>query len=144
MTEKPHIETRGRFVPQMALAIGQAGESALSVHAGNPLPVQQYLPPAASEPLTGTAATDAVLGPFYPAMGRSIWLTLSGDWTGKVTVLRSADGGITQLPLTIGGAQWASFSDNVQEAIGEESVAGAGWYLAVTLSSGSVDYEVRQ
>ena len=79
-----------------------------------------------------------------PRLGRPIWLALSGTWTGSVALKRSTDGGATKLPLTAGGSAWGVFTGNACEQVIEESEAGAAYYLAVTVVSGTVAYRVSQ
>jgi len=144
MTSIPKIEAPGHFVPQIALSFGESGAPALPIHEASPLPVRTINLPAASTPLAGSADADVVAGPFVPEPARAIWISLSGSWTGTVTVTRSIDGGLTRLPLTMGGDPWARFTGNANEPIGEESAAEASWYLDIEVSSGAVTYEVRQ
>jgi hypothetical protein len=71
-------------------------------------------------------------------------LTLTGPSSDKVVFERLIDGGATRLPLTVGGQNWATFSANVNEPVGMESVAGATYFLTVTLTSGTLNYQVEQ
>ncbi|MDB5687864.1 MAG: hypothetical protein JWR77_2453 [Rhizorhabdus sp.] len=133
----------GQNVPAVAAVLTNPDGSPFS--SSNPLPTS---PPSAaaatSTPLTGTSAITQTVGPFTPQLGRPIWLTLSGTWSGAVSVQRSTDGGTTKLPLTIGGSAWAVYTANANEAFGEESSAAATYWLAITISSGTLTYEVRQ
>lgn len=144
MPDSPAILSPAGFVPEHALAFADPSGRAVRVGAGAPLPVRTAIAAAGSIPLAGTASASGAVGPFTPELGRAIWLTLSGTWTGKAQVMRSIDGGATLLPLTVGGQEWASFTANANEAVGEESVAGAAWYLAITLASGTLAYRVQQ
>lgn len=99
---------------------------------------------ATSAALAGTTSATATLGPFTPQLARSIWLTLSGAWTGSAQLLRSTDAGVTKLPLTIAGQPWGAFTANANEPVGEETCAGATYYLAVTLTTGTLTYRVAQ
>jgi hypothetical protein len=132
------------MVPVYALGYGALGEAATPVDADHPLPTVSLTMPASAAALTGTVSEDAVVGPFAPELGRPIWVTLTGDWQGSVSVQRSLNGGVGRQPLTVGGMPWAMFEANANEPVGEESVAGATWWLAVTLASGTLGYEVRQ
>lgn len=134
----------GGFVPRQAVAFADAAGFAVPVGMATPLPVATLIAPAASTALTGTATTSLVAGPFTPELGRAIWLTLSGTWSGNVALERSTDGGATRLPLTVGGQSWATFAANANEPIGEETVSGATYYLSVTLTSGTLSYQVAQ
>lgn len=131
------------FVPLQALAFGSDGAAAVPVDPANPLPVTMAGGPAAAA-LSGTAEATGIVGPFVPTLGLPVWLTLSGTWSGIVQVLRSVDGGATMLPLTAGGAEWASFAANAQEIVAVESAAAATYHLAITIASGSVGYRVAQ
>lgn len=144
MTTSPIIDAPGGFVPEVAITFGARAEPSRTVNRDTPLPVQTGFAPAASTALAGSASASAVLGPFTPDLGRPIWVTLAGDWTGSVTVQRSTDNGTTLRPLTVAGATWANFTGNVQEPIGDESVDGASWWLAFQRTAGTLTYEVRQ
>ncbi|MDB5682576.1 MAG: hypothetical protein JWM38_1883 [Sphingomonas bacterium] len=144
MTEPAAIETPAGFVPAHALTFGQAGADARFVHAGDPLPVRTETPAASSAPLVGSTSATAVAGPFVPDPGRPIRLTLTGTWSGSVAVQRSIDGGATKLPLTLAGTAWATFTANANEEVAQEYEGGATYYLAITLSSGTLTYRVAQ
>lgn len=132
------------YVPQYALAFGAPGSTASAVDQGHPLPVRSVLTAASVTPLEGTTAALLLAGPFAPALGRAIWLTLSGTWTGSAQLLRSTDGGVTRLPLTIGGGAWGVYQANCNEPAAEESDASATYYLQLTPSSGTIAYRVSQ
>lgn len=131
-------------VPELALAFAASDGGAATVSAASPLPVLATPQPATSTPLAGTASASGTVGPFLPQLGRPIWLTLSGTWTGTASLLRSTDGGTTRLPLTVAGQPWGSFSANGQEPVVEESSAEASYYLAFSLQSGTAGYRVSQ
>jgi hypothetical protein len=132
------------YVTEHVVAFATDTGQARSVDGANPLPVCAILPSAGSAPLAGNTGASGLLGPFVPDPGRAIWITLMGSWTGSVTVLGSTDGGATTQPLTLGGSAWGSFTANANEAVGEESVAGATWYLQAALTSGTLGYRVQQ
>ena len=141
------VQAPGGYVPQTAISFGTTGGDATSVDAAHPLPVaiSGDQRAAGSASLAGTASASTVAGPFVPELGRAIWVTLGGTWTGTVTVRRSTDGGATKLPLTfIDGSAKGVWSASVNAAIGEESVAGARWFLDIALTSGSLTYRVEQ
>lgn len=131
-------------VPELALAFAARDGSAATVSLDNPLPVTPATAPAASTPVSGSASASTVAGPFRPDLGRPIWVTLSGNWTGSVSLLRSTDGGATRLPLTVAGQPWGNFTGNGQEPVVEEGAADASYYLAATLSSGTLSFRVAQ
>lgn len=144
MTLPPKVQIPGGFVPAVAVSFGALSSDSQSVDHDNPLPVQAAFRAAQATPLTGTAAASGEIGPFTPEPGRPIWVTLAGSWTGTVTVQRSTDGGATRRPLTIAGSAWGVFTGNVQEAVGEETVAGASWWLDFQRTAGTLTYEVQQ
>lgn len=107
--------------------------------------MEQKLTASGATALAGSTSSSATtLGPFTPALGRPIWLSLSGTWSGTVTVKRSADGGTTRLPLTAGGMAWGIFTANACEQVAEPSESGETYYLDVALASGTLTYRVAQ
>lgn len=144
MSFDPPVALPAGYVTGQAIAYVTAADHAVLVSTTAPLPVTQTATAATTTPLAGSTAVSTTLGPFTPELGRAIWLTLSGTWTGAAQVLRSTDGGTTKLPLTAAGVPYASFTANVNEAVAEESCAGASWYLAATISSGTLTYRLAQ
>ena len=141
------ISFPGRFAPGVALAYADAAGSALQVSSATPLPVAVVsggstgaVPPA----LSGTTAVALTAGPFAPLAARALVLALTGTWTGTVKLLRSTDGGVTRLPLSMGGAPHAVFAANVCEPVWEESEAAATFYLQLDPASGAVAYRLAQ
>lgn len=139
------IVSPSSIVPVQAVGYGGANEAAILVGDATPLPVEARPMAARSQALAGAAAASGVIGPFVPDLGRPIWVQLSGTWAGRVRLLRSTDGGVTRLPLTYpDGSAKAIWSGNLHAAITEESVAGASYYLDVTLASGQISFRVEQ
>ncbi|MEE2916317.1 MAG: hypothetical protein VYB32_04500 [Pseudomonadota bacterium] len=140
------IEAPAGFVPALGVSFGAIGTGATPVDPDHPLPVTAvaWQGAATTAPVAGTASAATLAGPFAPARGRPIWLTLMGSWTGTVKLLRSTDGGTTRLPMTIGGSGWGSFQGNCNEPVAEESVAGATYYLDIAVTSGTLSYRVTQ
>lgn len=137
------IQTPGGFAP--VIAIGQddgAGNLAL-VSSTAPLPTVTVAP-VAPAPLEGTSAASLVAGPYVPAALTPIYVTLSGEWQGRVTLARSTDGGATLHPLTVGGASWGRFTGNACEASWVETDRAASLYLQIEPTEGSVTYRVSQ
>jgi hypothetical protein len=108
---------------------------------------------ATSTPLTATIGDTAAhaLGPFTPQLSREIWLTLNATAaSGTAQLLRSTDGGTTQLGLTAGGLAIGSYSfaaasgSIVNEILSVETDATATYYLSITLTAGSVAARVAQ
>ena len=141
----PDIHSPAGFVPLHALAFGANDAAATAVDAAHPLPTAPTIAAASSVPLVGTASASGALGPYVPQLGRTIWVTLSGTWSGSVQLLRSTDGGATRLPLTYGdGTAKPNWSGNLNAPVAEETVAAATYYLGVTLSSGTLSYRMEQ
>ncbi len=135
----------GYAIPR-AVAYADVDGSMLQVSSAAPLPVAVLAGggSTATTPLTGTAATTSVVGPYQPTIGRAVMLLLTGTWTGTVKVTRSVDGGTTKQPLTINGNVWGQFTANCCEAVWDESETAARFYLDITLTTGSVTYRVAQ
>ena len=140
------IEAPAGFVPALGVSFGAIGTGATPVDPDHPLPVTAvaWQGAATTAPVAGTASAATLAGPVAPALGRPLWLTLMGSWTGTVKLLRSTDGGTTRLPMTIGGSGWGSFQGNCNEPVAEESVAGATYYLDIAVTSGTLSYRVTQ
>lgn len=118
-----------------AIGFGAVVSAMTPVTAATRLPVD-------TAALSSTQAGTAVTGPFMPELGRAIVLALSGDWAGSVQMLRSTDGGATQLPLTLGGSAWAAYTGNVSKPVWEENDAPATFYLSIAVTSGTLSYQV--
>lgn len=144
MADAKTVLAPGQYVRLHALAYSDADNTAVPVSITQALPVKLMPPADVAPPLAGETSDSGVLGPFLPVPGMPIWLSLFGDWTGRVTVSRSTDGGETRLPLTLAGEAWPRFTGVAHEPVGEESLAGAQWFLDVTIASGTLRYEVRQ
>jgi hypothetical protein len=109
---------------------------------------------ATSTPLTATINDTAahVLGPFAPQLAREIWLTLNATVaaSGSAQLLRSTDGGTTQLGLTAGGLAIGAYTFSaasgsiVNEILSVETDAAATYYLSITLTAGTVAARVAQ
>ena len=131
-----------------AIAVGYADDGGNLVLAGldSPLPVSvaQQAPASMPAPLTGSASSSTLAGPFLPVTGEPIILQLDGIWTGAVRLLRAPDSSSAAVPVTMGGSPWARFSTNVCEPVWEETEAGARLYLEIALDSGSVTFRVSQ
>jgi hypothetical protein len=141
----PRIQAPAPYVPQVAVTFGQSGAAALAVDMGNPLPTRPVRVAATSVPLAGTATASGTVGPFVPELDRAIWVTLGSGWTGAVQLLRSTDGGVTRLPITTGdGTPKGQWWGAVNAAVTEESVAAASYWLGLTMTGGTLAYEVRQ
>ncbi|HET8612496.1 MAG TPA: hypothetical protein VFL92_06985 [Sphingomonas sp.] len=144
MSDAPPVAAPAGYIPEHAMAFADPAGRAIGVTEADPLPVAARLNAARSTPLAGSCTASGVFGPFAPELGRPIWVSLSGDWTGSARLLRSADGASEALPLTVGGQPACRFTASANEPCCEETAAGATYFLAVTLGSGTLDYRVAQ
>jgi hypothetical protein len=140
----PPIQSPSAYSVSRAVAFADVDGSAMLVSATTPLPVTAMASSGSPTPLAGTASASGVQGPFLPAIGRPVMLSLQGSWSGTAQVLRSTDNGTTKLPLTIAGSAWGVFTSNCCEPIWEESEAVARLYLDIALASGNVTYRLAQ
>ncbi|NCU11184.1 MAG: hypothetical protein GXC70_03330 [Sphingomonadaceae bacterium] len=131
------------YAPLNAIGFSQPDLSVSPVSDGKPLPVR-IVAPTPSAALAGDTASTIQVGPFTPAAGLPIMLTLAGTWSGTVRVLRSNNGGATRFPLTAAGLAWGQYTANCCEPVWEESVSGSTLYLDITLASGTVTYRMEQ
>lgn len=145
MTNKP-VKVPAGFAPAFAVGIADEAGNLAMIGSQTPLPVVQVTtaPPPTAAPLSGSASTNQIAGPFEPGPGAPVILQLGGIWTGTVQVVRSVDGGLTRHPLTVGGLPWARFTANVCEPVWEEAENGAELYLDIAVDSGSLTYRVSQ
>jgi len=143
-----------------SLSINYGGETAQDVVAGvletmadMVATVSPSASSATSTPLTGAVADTVAhsYGPFTPQLAREIWATLVGTGaSGTAALQRSTDAGATKAGLTAGGDPWAAWAFSgvtgsiVNEQIGSETDAAATYYLAVTLTAGSLTYRIAQ
>lgn len=144
MLEKPQINYPANFVTSTAVGYADSQGGFTLVTADAPLPVTLEARPEPPAPLEGTADSPTVAGPFAPVANTPIHLQLTGNWTGKVTLLRSIDAGLTRAPLTAGGQPWATFTANANESVWQEAEAGATFYLDLNVTSGTLTYRVSQ
>jgi len=138
------ISAPAGFAPEHAMAFADADGRAIRVDATRPLPGAATFGATSSTALTGSASGSGAAGPFVPELGRPVWVTLSGNWSGSVQLLRSTDGGATRLALTAGGQPAGAFTANANEPVVEESAADATYYLPFSLASGALGYRVSQ
>ncbi len=139
-----NITAPAGFAPMTGLAFEDGGGAAVKVGGATPLPVAAQTVAARAAPLTGTMAASGAAGPFVPDLDRRIYVTLAGDFTGAVRLLRSTDGGATRLPLTVAGRPWGRFTGPANEPIWTESEAGATLWLDAVLTGGTLAYRVSQ
>ena len=143
MSDSIPIQTPGGFVPVYALGMDDGSGHLARIGRDDPLPVAAAFPapPAALE---GTLNETAVVGPFIPASAAPIVCSLAGDFSGRVRVMRSIDGGATLTGLTVAGAPWAEFTGPACEPVWEEASDGATFWLDCTLASGTLVYRLAQ
>lgn len=139
------IKAPAGFTPEVAVTFADANGDSQQVSSSMPLPVTVAATPVATPaPLTGTAATSSLVGPFSPALHGAVMLSLTGTWSGQARLLRSTDGGSTKLPLTALGQAYGLYTANVCEPVWEEGEAGATLWLDITLTSGALTYRMGQ
>lgn len=141
------------YAPAFAIGYSDAGGELAVVDSASPLPVSlpsdspisvQQASPNTPPALQGTTAATLLAGPFEPAPGLPIVVTLSGIWEGVVQLERSSDSGATRHRLTAGGASWGRFTTNACEFVWEEHEENAELYLDITITSGSLSYRIAQ
>lgn len=140
----PPISVPAGFAPAFALGYSDAQSRLTMVTASAPLPVSLSNAATPPAPLTGQTAAAAVAGPFNAVAGLPVIVALSGSWTGTVQVLRSTDGGVTKLPLRVGGADWGTYHESGVEQAWVDNESGVSFYLDITPTSGTVAYRVSQ
>jgi hypothetical protein len=100
---------------------------------------------ASSSPITGTVTTTGNTPTFTPQLGRDMYLTLSGTFSGTVQVQRTTDNGSTWNNITIsGGQQWGHYTGACDEVVETPTDSASKYRLSITLSSGSVTYRLAQ
>jgi hypothetical protein len=151
MSDITPINVPAGFAPAFALGFDDgSGSLSLASHAA-PVPVAAIGPVAvnAARPetppaLVGSTSVSLTAGPFVPTPDVPVLLQIEGDWEGRLQVLRSHDGGLTQVPLTAGGQPWGSYRSNICEPVWAESEDGIELYFEIALASGTLDYRVSQ
>lgn len=136
------ITTPAGFAPAYAVGYSDPNGQLALVSDAAPLPVATSAP--APVALAGDAAVSLVAGPFEATAGRTILVTLDGQWTGTVRLLRSTDGGATKIPLRVGGAAWGEYTESGCEQAWTETEEGVSFYLDIALTSGTLAYRVSQ
>jgi hypothetical protein len=142
MSASTPISMPASYAPAFALGFADATRNLNVVSDAVRLPVAFAAAPQA--PLAGEAASSIVAGPFAATAGRVITVTLDGVWDGMVRLLRSTDGGVTMIPLRVGGSAWAEYTGSGCEQAWTEFEEGVSFYLDVALNSGTVTYRVSQ
>ncbi len=143
MSESNSIKIPAGYVTASAIGFADGSGKLAVASETSPLPTTTTAP-AAPAPLSGSASTNSVAGPFVPVVGRPVIVQLTGDWIGSVQVRRSVDGGTTKLPITVAGGEWGRFTGNACEPVWDESEAGAQLYLDISIFAGTLAYRVSQ
>ena len=143
MTQATPILTPSGYAPAYAVGYADPFNFFVQVSEENPLPVTSSQG-AALAPLAGQASGSGLVGPFAASAGRIVSVTLSGAWTGRVTLQRSTDGGATRDALRVAGEPWASYTRSGCEQAWLESEDGVQYYLDIALETGTLAYRVSQ
>ena len=143
MKSSAPIATPAGYASAIAVGFADSQDRLAVVGRDAPLPIVVHGPPA-PPPLQGSTDQSVTLGPFAAAADRTITVTLSGEWTGQVRLLRSTDGGATLTGLSVAGLAWGAFTGPCCEQVWHETEAGVGFYLAVELVTGTIAYRVSQ
>lgn len=153
MSQKLPITIPARYATPTAMGFTDPAGTLSLVSQGAPLPVLitnaseggGAPPPIVAPPaLKGSTGKSTIAGPFRPIAGVPIHLQLSGEWTGRISLERSTDGGATRQGLTVGGSSWASFTVNANEPVWQENEANVTFWLNIQISSGELSYRVSQ
>ncbi|WP_394269259.1 hypothetical protein [Qipengyuania sp.] len=149
MSDSIPLQTPAGFAPAFALGLDDGTGHLALVSDARPLPVMSLSasnsgPAAAPQPLAGETSVSVRVGPFAPAPGRTIVLTLSGEWEGTVRLLRSVDNGVTCHPLTLAGAPWGQYAANACEPVWTENEEAATLWLECSVTQGTLSYRVAQ
>ena len=150
MSDPIPLQTPAGFAPAVAIGLDDGTGHLSLITPMRPLPVTAIDAATAAnampkpDPLEGETATATLLGPFEPALGQPVYVTLSGEWTGTVRLLRSTDDGATTHGLTLAGAAWAVFSGNACEPVWQETEDAATLWLDCEITAGTLAYRVSQ
>lgn len=102
-------------------------------------------PASIASPVTGLASADGWSASFTPQLGRDMYLTLSGTWTGTVQIQRSVDDGATWNNVTYGGGlPWGRYTANCDEVVDTPTDAAAIYRINIDIASGTVRYRLAQ
>jgi hypothetical protein len=149
----------------LAVTIEAAGGPGATQTVANAVPVTQAV--SGTTPLAGnftavapnaflssTTASTGLSAAFSSVPAHAVWVKLRGNnpatantgpgtFSGTVIVQKSIDGGQSWDPLTVGGAAYASFTGNCDEAVSAEDDSAALYRLACTAyTSGTIYYSI--
>lgn len=96
---------------------------------------------ASATPVSAALAT-GTSEVFTPQPGRAVCVTLTGTWTGTVTVQKSRDAGITWAAMTAAGSPWAVFTGNCDEPVDEPGDNDVRYRLLIALGTGTGAYRL--
>ena len=100
---------------------------------------------SSSTPLAGAATGVGESAPFTPQLGRDMYLTLTGTWTGTIRIQRSTDGGATWNNITIGGGNpWGVYTGNCDEVVDTPTDGASLYRVSFNVSSGNAAYRLAQ
>jgi hypothetical protein len=108
------------------------------------LPLIFYTPQSSTVPLSNTVSVSGTSVMFVPQLGYKIYLTLSGTWSGTVTLQMSRDGGASWGSITASGEIIGFYSGNCDESITLVSDPLVRFRLVYTIDSGSLTYRLAQ
>lgn len=134
------------YAPAVALGYADPAGNLALVAEASPLPVQIVNDETgtAPQPLAGSAGGTLLAGPFLPLPNTPVTLSLWGAWQGTVQLERAADSDAPRLPTTVAGGAWGRFTANACEPVWTESAPGAELYLAIAVTSGTLNYRLAQ
>lgn len=95
--------------------------------------------------MTLAAVGSSVSAEFVPIPDRPIRFDRWGGGTGTAQVMSSTDGGVTKLPITIGGTPWATFTgDCGDEEVCTPTQYGRTYFVVFTGIAGTVNWGLYQ
>lgn len=129
------------YAAGVSVAFVDADGGAALVSPDRPLPISasRHEPPP---PVSGTATAAFTGNAFAAAPGLPIWVSLSGDWRGRVAVERAVDEGAWHR-LTVAGEPWGVFTAPAHEAVAQEERPGARYRLVGDVT-GTLTHRVSQ
>lgn len=129
------------YAAGVSVAFVDADGGAALVSPDRPLPISapRRVPPP---DVSGTATATFEGGAFAAAPGLPVWVTLAGEWRGRVALERAVDEGPWR-PLTVAGEAWAVFTAPAHEAVGQEERSGVRYRL-VGQVTGTLAHRVSQ
>lgn len=116
-----------------------------SVSSDTPIPMIFRTAPSGLTPVSGSSSGTGNSPALSTKADYNLYLTLSGTWSGTVTLMRSIDNGATWNPVTgHGSPSLGQFTQNCDEAITMVKTAGVRYRLQFNITSGTVVYRLAQ